>query len=146
MRAALTVILTALLPLVELRGAIPVGVALGIGPLQSFLLGLLGSMLPVPAILFLIRPILNYLRDTAFKGWTEKLISRSLMKSGKIQRYGFWGLILFVAVPLPGTGVWSGALIAALLDMRFKLALPAILLGNAIAGFIIMLLSHMLAL
>jgi len=62
--------------------------------------------------------------------------------SGKIQKYGVWGIILIVAIPLPGTGVWSGSLIAALMDMRFKWAFPAILMGNAIAGIIIMLLSH----
>lgn len=136
------VFFTACMPVVELRGAIPVGVAMGLSPLHSYILSLLGSMLPVPLILFSVRPIFNHLRDTALKGWTDRFVSRALMKSGRIQRYGFWGLLLFVAVPLPGTGVWTGALIASLLDMRFKLAFPAILIGNTMAGALIMLLSH----
>lgn len=138
-----TVMLTAALPVIELRGAIPVGLSLGFSPIHSFFLSFIGSIIPVPFILFTIRPIFNYLRKTkTFKKMVNKLTNKSLNKSGNIQKYGAWGLLVFVAIPLPGTGVWSGSLIAALLDMRFKLAFPAIFIGNLIAGLIIMALSH----
>ena len=100
-------------------------------------------MIPVPFILFSIRPIFNYLKTTKmFKRLIHKLTDKSMSKSGKIQKYGAWGLLVFVAIPLPGTGVWSGSLAAALLDMRFKWAFPAILVGNLIAAVIIMGLSN----
>lgn len=137
-----TVMLTAALPVIELRGAIPVGIALGLSPVHSTILSFIGSMIPVPILLFSIRPLFNYLKKTKlFRRLIDKITKRSIGKSGKIQKYGFWGLILFVAIPLPGTGVWSGTLAAALLDMRFKLAFPAILIGNTIAAVLIMLLS-----
>lgn len=139
-----TVMLTAALPIIELRGAIPVGISLGLSPIHATIIAFIGSMIPVPFILFTIRPIFNYLKTTrTFKKLINKLTDRSMNNnSGKIQKYGVWGLILIVAIPIPGTGVWSGSLIAALMDMRFKWAFPAILAGNAIAGIIIMLLSH----
>lgn len=139
-----TVMLTAALPIIELRGAIPVGISLGLSPIHATIIAFIGSMIPVPFILFTIRPIFNYLKTTrTFKKLVNKLTDRSINNnSGKIQKYGVWGLILIVAIPLPGTGVWSGSLIAALMDMRFKWAFPAILVGNAIAGILIMLLSH----
>ena len=139
----LTVMLTAALPIIELRGAIPVGISLGLSPIHATLISLVGSMIPVPFILFSIRPIFNYLKTTKiFKKLVHKLTDKSLNKSGNIQKYGAWGLLVFVAIPLPGTGVWSGSLAAALLDMRFKWAFPAILVGNIIAAMIIMGLSN----
>lgn len=139
-----TVMLTAALPIIELRGAIPVGISLGLSPIHATIIAFIGSMIPVPFILFTIRSIFNYLKTTrTFKKLVNKLTDRSINNnSGKIQKYGVWGLILIVAIPLPGTGVWSGSLIAALMDMRFKWAFPAIFVGNAIAGIIIMILSH----
>lgn len=139
----LTVVLTATLPIIELKGAIPVGIAMGMAPLHAFVLAFLGSMIPVPFILFSIRPIFNYLKSTkVFRNLVEGLTNKSMGKSGRIKKYGTWGLFLFVAIPLPGTGVWTGSLIAALMNMRFKLAFPAIVCGNLVAGVIIMLLSH----
>ena len=139
----LTVLLTAALPIIELRGAIPVGISLGLTPFHAAILSFIGSMIPVPILLFSIRPVFNYLKKTKqFNNMIHKLTKRSLSKSGKIQKYGFWGLILFEAIPLPGTGVWSGTLAAALLDMRFKLAFPAIFIGNLLAAIAVMSLSH----
>ncbi|HZJ98447.1 MAG TPA: small multi-drug export protein [Tissierellaceae bacterium] len=137
-----TVIFTAMLPLIEVRGAIPVGIALGMSPLHATILAYLGSVIPSPFILWLIRPIFVYLRETkAFKKLINKLTNRSMEKGSNVQKYGYLGLFIFVAIPLPGTGVWSGSLIAALLDMRIKYAFPTILLGNLIASFAIMVLS-----
>lgn len=138
-----TVMFVAALPIIELRGAIPVGISLGLSPIHATILSFIGSMIPVPFILFTIRPIFNYLKATkTFKKLIHKLTDRSMSGSGRIQKYGFWGLLLFVSLPLPGTGVWSGSLAAALLDMRFKWAFPTIFIGNLIAGIIIMMLSH----
>lgn len=137
------VILTAALPIIELRGAIPFGISLGLNPIHAALLAFIGSMIPVPFILFGIRPIFNYLRKTKlFRKMINKLTDKSMTKSGKIQKYSYWGLLIFVDIPLPGTGVWSGSLAAALLDMRFKWAFPTIFIGNLIAGILIMILSH----
>lgn len=138
----LTVLLAAMLPIIELRGAIPIGISLGLSPLHSALLSFIGSIIPMPFILFTIRPILNYLRDkTILRKTVQNITRRSLYKSRKIKKYGVLGLIVFVAIPLPGTGVWSGSLAAALLDMRFKWAFPAIFIGNLIAGILILGLS-----
>lgn len=139
----LTVMITAVLPIIELRGAIPVGIGLGLTPIHAFVLSFIGSMIPVPFILFTIRHVFNYLKKTkTFKKVIHNLTNSSLNKSGKIQKYGAWGLFVFVAIPLPGTGVWSGSLAAALLDMRFKWAFPAIFFGNLVAGLIIVSVSH----
>jgi uncharacterized membrane protein len=139
----LTVMLTAALPVIEIRGAIPVGMSIGMSPTHATIISFIGSMLPVPILLFSIRPVFNHLKKTKlFKGLIDKLTIRSQSKSVSIQKYGFWGLLIFVAIPLPGTGVWSGTLAAALLDMRFKVAFPAILIGNFIAALAVMFLSH----
>lgn len=139
----LIVILTAMLPVIELRGAIPVGISLGLNPIHATILSFIGSMIPVPFILFAVRPMFNYLRRTKlFKKIIYKISDKSMKTSGKIQKYGVLGLILFVAIPLPGTGVWSGSLAASLLDIRFKWAFPAIFIGNFVAGILIMILSY----
>lgn len=137
-----TVMLTAALPVIELRGAIPVGISLGLSPLHSAILSFIGSMIPVPFILFGARPVFNRLRNTkGFKSFIGKLTRSSMAKSGSVKKYGLWGLFIFVAIPIPGTGVWTGSLIAALMNMRFKWAFPAILIGNLVAGILIMAIS-----
>lgn len=139
----LMVILTAAVPVVELRGAIPAGVALGLSPWHAFILGVIGSMIPVPFILWFIKPIFDWLGGHSFlKPLIERIKKRTLEKSDKIEKYGFWGLLIFVAIPLPGTGVWSGALAAVLLNLRFRKAFFAIFFGNMIAGLIMMSFSH----
>lgn len=137
------VLVTAAMPVIELRGAIPVGMSLGMSPWEAFALSLIGSMMPAPFLLLLVRPLFAYLRQTEmFRSMVDKLSNRTLAKSGNIQKYGFWGLLLFVAVPLPGTGVWTGTLAATLLGMRFKSALAAIWIGDLIAGLAVMTISH----
>jgi uncharacterized membrane protein len=138
----LTVLLTAALPVIELKGAIPIGISLGLSPIHSAVISFFGSTFPSPFILFTIRPIFNYLKKTKiFEKIVVELTDKSMAKSGRVQKYGAWGLLIFVAVPLPGTGVWTGSLIAAMLDMRFKWAFPAIFIGNLIACIIILSLS-----
>lgn len=134
-----TVMMTAFLPVIELRGAIPVGISLGLSPIHSFVLSFIGSMIPVPFILFGARPIFSYLKKTKlFSNFIIKLTGSSMSKSGNIKKYGVWGLLIFVAIPVPGTGVWTGSLIAALMNMRFKWTFPTIFMGNLIAGLLIM--------
>lgn len=137
------VMLTAAMPVIELRGAIPVGISLGLSPMHATIISFIGSMIPVPFILFTIRPIFNYLRKTkAFKKLVNHLTDKSLNNNEhRIQKYGAWALIVIVAIPLPGTGVWSGSLAAALLNIRFKWAFPAIFAGNMIAAVIIVTIS-----
>lgn len=136
------VMLTAAIPIIEVKGAIPVGIALGMKPIHAALLAFFGSIIPVPIILFTVRPLFNYLKETkTFKKIVNKLIHRSMNKSGNVKEYGYLGLFVFVAIPLPGTGVWTGSMIAALLDFRFKYAFPTILFGNLIASIIIVFLS-----
>lgn len=136
------VMFTAAIPIIEVKGAIPVGIALGMTPIHASFLAFLGSIIPVPIILFTIRPIFNYLKNTRiFKKMINKLIHNSMNKSGNVKKYGYWGLFIFVAIPLPGTGVWTGSLIASLLDLRFKYAFPTIVIGNFIASICIMMLS-----
>lgn len=137
------VAITAAIPLVEVRGAIPVGVGLGMSPWHALGIALIGSMIPVPFILFFIRPVFKMmLKSEKLEHIVHGLTKKTLHKSDKIKKYGFWGLLIFVAIPLPGTGVWSGALASSLLDIRFKVAFPAILIGNVIAGLIITALSY----
>ncbi|ABR46511.1 putative small multi-drug export [Alkaliphilus metalliredigens QYMF] len=112
-------------------------------PLHATMVSFAGSMLPVPFLICAIRPVFDILKKTRlFGGMIHRLSARTLRNSEKVKKYGFWGLILFVSIPLPGTGVWSGTLAAVLLDMRFKIAFPAILIGNTIAAIVIMTLSY----
>lgn len=139
-----TLFIAAMLPVIELRGAIPLGIALGMEPINSAILSFFGSLIPAPFIIFGIRPIFILLRRLeSFRRFVDLISNRSLNNHGhKIQKYGVLGLVLLVAIPLPGTGVWSGSLIAALLDIRFKWAFPAIVIGNLIAAIAILLLTN----
>lgn len=143
----LKLILMSMAPVVELRGAIPVGIAMGVEPLKALTICMLGSLIPTPFILFGVRPVFKWLKRTKlFRKLINNLSDKTLRRSKKVKKYGFWGLLIFVATPLPGTGVWSGTLAAALLNMRFKVAFPAIVIGNFIAGVIVTLLSSNLLL
>ena len=126
---------TAMVPVIELRGAIPVGVAAGLPPAVACVTAILGNLVPVPFIMLLVRRIFDWLRDTRFFGpkivWLER---RAHLKGRIVRKYRLLGLVLLVGIPLPGTGAWTGALVAALLDIRLRTALPAILLGLLIAG------------
>lgn len=126
---------TAMVPVIELRGAIPVGVAAGLPPAVACVTAILGNLVPVPFIMLLVRRIFDWLRDTRFFGpkitWLER---RAHLKGRLVRKYRLLGLVILVGIPLPGTGAWTGALVAALLDIRLRTALPAILLGLLIAG------------
>lgn len=127
-----------ILPVVELRGAIPVGVALGLPHLTTFIIAFLGNLLPVPFIILFIRRIFAWMKQKSERlgRIAEKLEKRAEDKKGSIEKYKFWGLLIFVAIPLPGTGAWTGSLIAGMLNMRLKDALPAVIIGVLIAGIL----------
>ena len=143
MQAILLTFGTAMVPVLELRGAIPVGVAAGLSPAVACVVSVLGNMVPVPFILLLIRRIFDWLRGTRLFGpkiaWLER---RAHLKGRVVRKYRLPGLIILVAIPLPGTGGWTGALIAAFLDMRLKKAMPSIAGGVLSAGLIISILSY----
>lgn len=139
----LAVFLIAMLPLAELKVAIPYGMSMGMAPLHAALLGILGSMVPVPFILLMLRPVMAWLKRTALGNKTANHFTKRVMnKSKRIKKYRVLGLFLFVAIPLPTTGVWTGSAAAAFLNMRIKNALISIFLGNCCAAIIMMFLSH----
>ncbi|MBQ4516917.1 MAG: small multi-drug export protein [Clostridia bacterium] len=133
----LVVFIVSMIPIVELRGAIPFGFVLNMNPWILYLLAVIGNLLPIPFILMLIRPIIRWFLKTKLLRpiglWLEAKVEKN---KGKIEKYEFWGLCLFVAIPLPGTGAWTGALVAAFLDMRLGRAFLSIAIGVLIAGLI----------
>jgi len=126
-----------------LKVAIPYGVSMGMSPYHAAAIGIVGSMIPVPCILFLLRPVIAWFRKTAVGTIiADKITKRVMGKSSTIKKYRIFGLFIFVAIPLPTTGVWTGSAVAALLNMRIRNALISIFLGNCCAAAIMMLLSH----
>ena len=140
----LATLLISMLPVVELRGGLPAGVAMGLPLREAFFAALLGNLLPVPFIILFARRVFAWVRIhiPRLGRWVDRLEQKAWRKSDRVVKYQTWGLLLFVAVPLPGTGAWTGALIAALLDLRLKLAVPAITAGVFLAGVIISLLTY----
>lgn len=139
----LIVFVVSMIPIVELRGGIICSSLLHLPVWRGVLFCLLGNMIPVPFILLFITPVFDRLKRTRlFRPIVEKLEQRSLGKSDRIRRYEFWGLVLFVGIPLPGTGAWTGSLIAALLDVKFRKALPAVYLGLLVAVVIMCIVSY----
>lgn len=138
----LIVFLISMIPVLELRGSILAAGLLKMEFLSTYIIAVIGNMVPIPFILLFIDKIFDFLRNTkTFKPMVEKLETKALSKSGQIQKYGKWGLFLFVAIPLPGTGAWTGALIASLMRFKVRDALPWIFLGVAGAGLIMSLIS-----
>ena len=132
----------AMVPVVELRGAIPLGVAAGLPPAVAAVTAMIGNMVPVPFILLLIRKIFRLLRKISWLGpKIDALEKRAHLKGRTVKKYRTLGLVLLVAIPLPGTGAWTGALVADVLDIRMKTALPAIAGGVVIAGCVITALT-----
>ena len=139
----LYVFFCAMVPLIELRGSVIIGAGMGMPWFANLVLSVIGNMLPVPFILLFIRKILAWMHKTKhFKGIAQWLEKKAHSKSDRVLRYASLGLVLFVGIPLPGTGAWTGALIASLLDMRMKYSLPAIFAGVCLAGVIMCCASY----
>lgn len=132
-----------MVPILELRGGLIAASLLGIGVVKAIVICILGNIVPIPFILFFITPIFNWMKKTSLlRPMVEKLESKSMAKSDQIQKYEFWGLALFVGIPLPGTGAWTGALIAALLGIEIKKASLSIFIGLIIATIIMTIISY----
>ena len=139
----LIIFIISMFPVLELRGGMIAAKLLDVELLKAFVICYLGNILPIPFILLFIRRIFQFLKKFDKIGkLVEKLEVRSMRKSEQVQRWRNWGLLAFVAVPLPGTGGWTGALIAALLDMRIKTSFPIIALGVLIANLIMSIFSY----
>lgn len=144
MKDILLTFLVAMVPVVELRGAIPFGVVRGLNIWTAIIASVLGNLVPVPFIILFIRKIFAWMRAHMPK--LDGLVTRMEQKAEKnraaVEKYAFWGLAILVAIPLPGTGAWTGALVAAMMEMRLKRAFPAIVIGVVIAGVIVSVVTY----
>ena len=131
-------IIIAALPIAELRGSIPVALNMGFSPAKAFILSIIGNSIFIIPTLFLLEPVSNALmRFKFFKKFFDWFFARTKANGDLIQKYEAIGLMLFVAVPLPMTGAWSGCIAASLFRIKFRYAFPAIFLGVVIAGIIV---------
>jgi len=134
----LIVLILSMLPISELRGAIPAGLSMGMPLYKVFLISVIGNILPVPFILIFLEPVSEYLRKfPAWKRFFDWLFERTKKKAGVIEKFEALGLCIFVAVPLPMTGAWSGCIAASLFKIRFRYAFISIALGVLLAGLIV---------
>lgn len=133
-----------MVPVIELRGAIPIGVAAGLSVREALIASIIGNMIPVPIIILFVRKVFAWMRVKSQR--LDDLVGRFERKAAKqsevVKKYEWFGLVILVAIPLPGTGAWTGALVAAMLDMRLKRAFPAIFIGVVIAGFIVSYITY----
>ena len=134
----------AMIPVLELRFAIPFGVARGLRLWTSIWASVLGNLVPVPFIVVFITRIFAWLRrrSARFNTLVDSLERRAEGKKATVEKYAFWGLVVLVAIPLPGTGAWTGALVAAMMQMRLRRAFPAIAVGVVIAAVIVSVLTY----
>ena len=137
------VFVCAMIPIIELRGAIPLGAALDLPPLINYLLAVCGNLLPVPFILLFIRKILDWMENVrCFQKLVRWLRAKAEKGRGKLEKYAVIGLAIFVAIPFPGTGAWTGSLVAALMGMKFSKAMISAICGVLVAGVVMSLLSY----
>ena len=141
----LCVFFCSMLPIIELRGAIPMGAIFGLPWWQSYLIAVVGNMLPVPIILLFVKAVLNWMAKCRVKLLNKiasKMFEKAEKNREKIEKYAFWGLTLFVAIPLPATGAWTGTLVAGLFDLKFWKSMFSALIGVMIAGVVMTLISY----
>ncbi len=133
-----------MVPVIELRGAIPYGVIAGLSVHAAFILAVIGNLVPIPVLVVFTRKVFGWLRtiSSGLDRFVSKLEAKAEKNKEVVLKYEFWGLVLLVAIPLPGTGAWTGALVAAMMDMRLKRAMPAIILGVLIAGVIVTTVTY----
>ncbi len=142
-RLLLTFLLS-MVPVAELRAGIPYGVSLGLDYHAAAIAAILGNLFPVPVIIIYVRRVFAWLRRKSVKldSWISGMEQKAEKKGEKVRKYGALGLCLLVAIPLPGTGAWTGALVAAVLGLRMRDALPAIILGVLIAAAIVLAVTY----
>ena len=138
----LIVFIVSMIPILELRGSILAAGFMDVAFLETYIVAVLGNLLPIPFILMFIKKILEWMKSTrAFSRIANGIEKKALSKREQIDKYGYFGLFLFVAIPLPGTGAWTGALLAVLLGMKNKKAFIPIALGVMAAGLVMSLLA-----
>ena len=142
-KAAATFLIS-MAPIVELRGGLPYGIALGLDYPLALAMAVIGNMVPVPFIIVYIRKVFAWIRRhmKRLDDFITNIEQKAHLKGAKMRKYELIGLWLFVALPLPGTGAWTGSLAAAFLDIRLKKAMPAVILGVLTAGTIMLTLTH----
>ncbi len=141
----LCVFFCSMIPIIELRGAIPLGAALGLPWWQNYLLSVVGNMLPVPIILLFVKKVLAFMAGCKVKFFNKVanyVYAKAEKNKARIEKYSFWGVTIFVGIPLPMTGAWTGTLVAAILDMKFWKAMLSALIGVLCAGVIMSLISY----
>ena len=136
--------IVSMVPVIELRGAIPLGVLNGLDVGTAMIVSILGNLVPVPFIIIFIRKIFKWMqtKSETLARVVHKMEEKADKKKDQVLKYEFWGLLILVAIPLPGTGAWTGALVAAMLDMSLKRSFPAILLGVVIAGIVVTMATY----
>lgn len=143
----ITIFLISMFPILELRGGLLAAAGLGVNPFESYIICVIGNFIPIPFILLLIKSIINWMLKSkinflnSFASWLHKKADKN---KSQIEKYGFWGLVLFVGIPLPGTGAWTGALIASMLEMDKRQSFLAISLGIFMASIIMMIISFVI--
>ena len=144
LKARIITFLMALVPVIELRGAIPYGVIAGLSVPEAFILAVLGNLAPIPFLVVFTRKVFEWLRTKSegLDRMVRKLEAKADKNKELVEKYEFFGLMLLVAIPLPGTGAWTGALVAAMMNMRLKRAMPAITVGVIVAGIIVTTLTY----
>jgi uncharacterized membrane protein len=141
----LIVFIISILPILELRGGLLAATLLEVDPFTAYIVSIIGNLLPIPFILFFIKRIIAWLRKSKIKFFNKiaKFLDEKVEKNkDKIEKYGYLGLLLFVGVPLPGTGAWTGCLVASVLDMDRKKSFVSILCGVLMASIIMMVISY----
>ncbi len=139
----MTIFFISCLPILELRGGILAAALLNVNPILAFIICFFGNILPIPFILWFITPLFRRLKKCKkIEPIITKLENKALSKKEKIENIQFWGLLFFVGIPLPGTGAWTGTLIASMIDMDKKKALIASVLGVILAGVIMLVMSY----
>lgn len=139
------VIICSMIPIIELRGGIPLGMALGLPWWQSFIYAVIGNMIPVPFILLFIKKIIAWTTTCRIKflnKFGNWLVKKAEKNREKIEKYSFWGVCLFVAIPLPMTGAWTGTLVASVIDMKFWKAMLSAFIGVLIAATVVTLIAY----
>jgi len=143
LREYIWVFIVSMTPIVELRGAIPIGVGMGLDLVPTYIVAIIGNCLPVPIIMLFAKKVLDWFCtfDNKLSVFAKKIIAKATEKAETLGTYELWGLFLFVAIPLPGTGAWTGSLIATILGLRVRKAFPVVCLGVMTAGVIMSLAS-----
>ena len=143
----ISVFVISMIPIVELRLAVPIAVAVGLPAYVALPISIVGNLVPIPFIVIIIKRIFAWMRKVSPKlnKVVDKLEAKAEKNKEKVLKYAFWGLTIFVGIPLPGTGAWTGALVAAMLDMPLKKAFPSIILGVLIAAAIMSFISYVAA-